>query len=178
MIVNVKNKFKHLKIIGIFLGLLVFLPDKVFACDCEKTDISDNLKSMTYVFVGHMVSAYEVNQNHIYYEDENSKVLIEESDADDKIKRSGKKIKSDTSYIAARFEVLEIFKGKPNEKMHFRMDLSSCGITPTVGLRYLIFSDNNGITNKCFGSKLFDNQFGYSQDNDVVELRRLTRKMN
>jgi hypothetical protein len=159
----------------ILLALFIFLPDKAIACDCEKSDLSVNLKSMSYVFIGHMVSAYEVNQNHVYYEDENSKALIEESDADDKIKLSGKKIKSDASYIAARFEVLEIFKGGPKEKMHIRMDLSSCGITPTVGLRYLIFADKNGITNECFGSKLFDNQFGYSQDKDVVELRRLTK---
>jgi hypothetical protein len=178
IIVNVIIKLKHLNLIGVFLVIFVLWPDKVTACDCENTDISDNLKSMTYVFVGHMVSAYEVNQNYIYYEDNNSKDLTKESDADEKLILSGKKIKVDASYIAARFEILESFKGDPNENVRFRMDLSSCGISPTVGLRYLIFADKNGITNECFGSKLFDNQFGYSQDKDVVEIRRLTHHMN
>jgi hypothetical protein len=165
-----------LNIAGIFLILFAFFPGTVIACDCEKADVKDNLKSMSYVFVGQMVSAYVVKQEHTYYEDTKSKDLVSENAADNKIKLTGKKIKFDASYIAAKFEKLEVFKGDPDKIMHFKLNLTSCGIPPTVGLRYLIFADANGMTNECVGSKLLDNQFEYSQDKDIIELRRLTHK--
>ena len=124
------------------------------ACDCLRLTISEAFDEVEFVFVGYLISA-----------EHNFRTARQDS---------GSWRDLDFGYIEFRVHVEEVFKGDPDELPEkFKVIPGSCGYPVIVGAPYLIFTDPDGNTTTCL-SRVIRN-LEYDQEEDIVELRRLSQ---
>lgn len=146
------------------------------ACDCPDTTPQEALKWAKQIFVGRIIAGHEVVEDRVYYEDPTYHVLTAESFVDENNRKTWKKVIKKESHVKVNFEVLEIFIGtSPATRDDYVMTLSDCGLPAIIQGLYLVYVGENGIIDKCTGSKSLDLRF-WREDQDVNELRQLTTK--
>jgi predicted ribonuclease YlaK len=127
------KSMKHIvQIVALFAGLLT--SNTLLACSCLETTTEEKYKNASMVFIGHIVQAKEITNGPKTHEF--------------KLNR----------YIEATYDVVEVFKGAPNNRGVLADDVvrdGSCAVGVLPGVNYIIFLDKSNTVSLCDGTHIY-----------------------
>jgi hypothetical protein len=136
-------------LISLIIGVL--LNTSLHACSCVKSSIEEKYKESSTVFIGHIVLAKEV--------------------ADDP---RAQKYHSNR-YIEATYNVIEVFKGKPDNTGVVTDGVftgGSCSVGMLPGVDYIIYLYKTNNVSICNGTQFYNT----TRDKELIEKLRMLRE--